>query len=351
MSNSRRFVVFQTAFPGDVVLTLPLIQQLRQLFPDAFTGFVTIPGTADLLSNHPAVSERIVFDKRGADGGIAGIFRFAKKLRLGRFDTAIVPHRSLRSALVVFLAGIPRRIGFTRSAGRFLLTDVVEYDESAHEIDRNLSLLGPLGVGAKQQRMPSLYPDYAAVEKVDQFIRAWRAGGGSGEPLVALAPGSVWATKRWPADRFAKLGRLLIRSGYGVVLIGSREERAMCGELMNSAGSPNVLNGAGDFSLLESAELIRRCELIVSNDSAPVHLAGAMRVPVVAIYGATVPRFGFAPRGNQDAIVEREGLACRPCGIHGGQRCPLGTFECMLTIPPEQVRDVIRRTLRQPATQ
>jgi heptosyltransferase-2 len=351
MSHSRRFVVLQTAFPGDVVLTLPLVQQLREGFPEAFTGFVAIPGTADLLNNHPAVSERIVFDKRGADSGIGGILRFAKKLRLGKFDTAIVPHRSLRSALVVFLAGIPRRIGFARSAGRFLLTEVVDYDESAHEIDRNLSLLKPLGVGGKQQRMPSLYPDYVAVEKVDRFVRAWRGGGGSGEPLVALAPGSVWATKRWPADRFAKLGRLLIRSGYGVVLIGSREERVLCGELMNSIGSPNVLNGAGEFSLLESAELIRRCGLIVSNDSAPVHLAGAMRVPTVAIYGATVPRFGFAPRGRQDSIVEREGLACRPCGIHGGPQCPIGTFECMLSISPEQVRDAIRRTLRKPATQ
>jgi heptosyltransferase-2 len=143
---------------------------------------------------------------------------------------------------------------------------------------------------------------------------------------------------------------MLIRSGFGVVLIGSREERALCDELMNSIRSPNVLNGAGEFSLLESAELIRRCGLIVSNDSAPVHLAGAMRVPIVAIYGATVPRFGFAPRGKQDTVVEREGLACRPCGIHGGERCPIGTFECMLSITPEQVRDAVRRTLRQPAT-
>jgi heptosyltransferase II len=350
MSHSRKFVVVQTAFPGDVVLTLPLVQQLREMFPDAFTGFVAIPGTADLLDNHPAVSERIVFDKRGADRGIGGIFRFAKSLRVRNFDVAIVPHRSLRSALVVFLAGIPRRIGFTRSAGRVLLTDVVDYDESAHEIDRNLSLLGPLGGGGNRQCMPSLYPDYAAVDKVDQFLRAWRAGGGSGEPLIAIAPGSVWATKRWPAEKYAGLGKLLLRAGYGVVLIGSSDDRALCAGLMNSIGSPDVLNGAGEFSLLESAELIRRCRLIVSNDSAPVHLAGAMRVPVVAIYGATVPRFGFAPRGKQDAIVEREGLACRPCGIHGGQRCPIGTFECMLSITPDMVRDAIRRTLRHSAT-
>jgi heptosyltransferase-2 len=98
------------------------------------------------------------------------------------------------------------------------------------------------------------------------------------------------------------------------------------------------------LTLLESAELIRRCRVIVSNDSAPAHLASAVGTPVVAIFGATVPRFGFGPRGPGDIVVETEGLFCRPCGIHGGNSCPIKTFECMERILPERVfREVVLR--------
>jgi heptosyltransferase-2 len=346
MTNHRRILVFQTAFPGDVVLTLSLLEHLRASFPEAYLAIVTIPGPADLLQDHPAVSEQIVYDKRGADRGIRGILRIARTLRARNFDTAIVPHRSLRSALVVYLANIPRRIGYDRSSGRFLLTDLVAYDPSAHETERNLSLLRPLGNDRAPVGLPSLYPGYAKVQKVDTIIREWRAQGGSGATFIALAPGSVWATKRWPADRFAALGRMFAKRGYALALIGGSEDRRVCGELVNLIGSRDVLNAAGDLSLLESAELIRRCGLLVSNDSAPMHLAVAMRVPVVAIFGPTVPHFGFGPRGVQDVVVERNGLSCRPCGIHGGRRCPIGTFECMLSIPPSQVFETANTILR-----
>jgi heptosyltransferase-2 len=159
--------------------------------------------------------------------------------------------------------------------------------------------------------------------------------------IVALAPGSVWATKRWPEEYYAALGRLLDDHGFSVVLVGGEDDRELCTRIADTFPGRRALVAAGKLTLLQSAELLRRCRIVVTNDSAPMHLAVAVATPVVAIYGATVPSFGFAPRGPRDRVVEREGLSCRPCGIHGGNSCPIGTFACMLEVQPGQVFSVL----------
>jgi heptosyltransferase-2 len=127
VNTARKFVVVQTAFPGDVVLTLPVFQTLRRRFPGAWIAGVVTPGAAPLLENHPAIDEVIEFDKRRRDRGFAGLWRLAARLRGSRCDVVIVPHRSVRSAVLTFLARIPHRIGFTTSAGAVLFTQRVPY--------------------------------------------------------------------------------------------------------------------------------------------------------------------------------------------------------------------------------
>jgi len=337
MTGPRRILLFQTAFPGDVVLLLPLAEALRRTFPRAHIAAVTIPAAAELLANHPAVDEIIRYDKRGSQRGIAGANALARTLRQKRFDTALIPHRSIRSAALCARAGIPKRIGFSTSAGRLFLTVTVRYDPSMHEIRRNLSLAGPLGISEEGLPLPSLYPSASDVAAVDALLKGWRGLRGTGGEWVAVAPGSIWNTKRWPHDRFAQMIRQLLSRGLAVVLIGGTSDEELCRQIAEGTDSHDVLNAAGRLSLLQSAELIRRCTVLVSNDSAPMHLAVAMRVPVVAIFGATVPRFGFAPAGRADSVVEKVGLSCRPCGIHGGKVCPVGTFECMLSIEAGRV--------------
>jgi heptosyltransferase-2 len=125
--------------------------------------------------------------------------------------------------------------------------------------------------------------------------------------------------------------------GFNVLLVGSREDEELCREICAMTQTNKVVNAAGKLSLLQSAELIRHCRVLISNDSAPMHLAVAVGTPVVAIFGATVPEFGFAPRGPHDIVIETKGLKCRPCSIHGGKKCPIKTFECMMAITPEIV--------------
>ena len=340
--TSRRYLVFHTAFLGDIVLVLPLLQALRNSEPSAFIALVTTPAAASIVQGHPAVDEVIPYAKRTDDRGLKGILRLASSLRSRKFDVALVPHRSLRSALVVSLARIPQRIGFERSAGRWLFTEVVKYRSRVHEIDRNLDLLVPLGIRPSHRILPQLPVNPTASGIVDSFIE--KHEGGPGGKLIAIAPGSVWATKRWPADRFAIVARELQAMGHTVLLVGGAEDVLLCNQVAEGSGfAPVVL--AGRLSIRESAEAIRACAVLITNDSAPQHLGVAVGTPVIAIFGATAPTFGFAPVGPNDHVVETLGLECRPCAIHGGRKCPNGTIACMLSIEPTTVVQAVQQIL------
>ena len=335
MRSISRILVVQTAFIGDVILTLPLIQTLKEFFPQAEVDVVLVPRAAEICRNHPAIDRIIEYDKNGKDKGLAGFRRIVRTLREREYQIAVVPHRSLRSSSLAFLSRIPLRVGFGKGGGRSLLTKRVPYDSGIHEIERNLSLLAGIGIRDFGKVLPKVYPSAADQSRASEII--------SGIPaerrtkLIAVAPGTIWNTKRWLKERFAELIAIVVDEGFGVVLVGGKEDAGLCGEILDQANRSFVINTAGTLSLLESAELIRRCLLTLSNDSAPMHLSVATGTPVVAIFGATVPSFGFAPYGPHDSVVETHGLTCRPCSIHGGAECPIKTFDCMVQITSDRV--------------
>lgn len=335
MSDFRSVVVIQTAFIGDVILTLPLIQAVRTHFPGAAVDVVVIPKSKELFENHPDIREVIVFDKKGADGGLRGLRRTASRLKSRSYDLALIPHRSLRSALLARMAGVPVRIGFDRSAGRMLLTGSAAYYKDQHEIERNLSLLSKIAAAPVQRQLPRTYPSASDAKRIDRLLIELEVG--SPDRLVAIAPGTVWNTKRWLKERFASLAVNFDDAGYEVVLIGGMEDYALCAEIRTLSGSSRVHPVAGLLTLLQSAELLRRCSLLICNDSAPMHLAASVGTPVVAIFGATVPAFGFGPSGPHDVVVDTMGLKCRPCSIHGSDTCPIKTFDCMVDISHDRV--------------
>jgi len=353
MTTPERILVIQTAFIGDVILTLPLIQALRAALPRSRIAVVTTPRTAGVLENHPAIDEVIPFDKGGAERGIPALLRRARMLGSMGFQVALVPSRTLRSALLARLAGIPERVGFDQSPGRMLFTRIIPYRRTDHEIDRDLALAVPLGVSPQHPLPPQVHPSAHDAARVDTVLREHCGGRAGFDPqrMIALGPGSVWNTKRWPEERYAELAGLLAADGWSVVLVGGEADAPLCARIAERLAPHPVLNAAGRLSLLQSAELIRRCRVAVSNDSAPMHLAVSVGTPVVAIYGATVPAFGFAPRGPHDRVVEINGLECRPCGIHGGVKCPITTFDCMVRISSADVRSTILQVLHGAHTQ
>jgi heptosyltransferase-2 len=341
----NNILVIQTAFIGDAILTLPLIQVLKKNYPHSSIDVVVVPRTVEIFSHHPAISSIIPYDKRGKDSGLIGFWRLRNQLCAKNYNLIIIPHRSLRSALLGRLLKPNVCIGFDRSVGRLLFTKVVHYEPTDHEIDRNLSLLSPLSLLINRNELPKLYPSVENAKVVDSVLDNY--GLNKENHIVTVAPGTIWNTKRWPANRFAAVCKQLSSECSAVLLIGGKEDNALCEEIAGMSKANNVFNVAGKLSLLQSAELIKRSHVIISNDSAPMHLAVAVGTPVVAIFGATVPEYGFAPRGAHDIVIETKGLTCRPCSIHGGKTCPIGTFECMMAITPELVVNKVLPFLRK----
>jgi heptosyltransferase-2 len=332
-------LVIQTSFLGDTVLTTPLLAQLANRGP---VDVVTTPASAALLANHPAVRTIIAYDKRGADRGLLGLWRLSQRLRANHYDIALLAQGSWRSAALALLAGVPSRLGFTTSAGRLLYTKRVPYRDDLHHAARLLMLARPNGREPTPAELrPSLAPGDAERQAVDALLRD--GGVGPDERLIALAPGSVWGTKRWPF--YPELAAELTREAR-LVILGSDADTPLADAIV--AAAPRSLDATGRLSLLASAELIGRCTVLVTNDSAPLHLASAMGTPTVAIFGPTVPDFGFGPLAPRASVVGHDALPCRPCDRHGPQRCPLGHHRCMRELSPSMVAERTRTLLLNP---
>lgn len=334
-------MILQTAFAGDVILTTPLVRRIKEIFPKAEIHFLVKPDTSTLLHNNPYIDALYTYDKRGSERGIGALWKWMVKLRKEHFDIALIPHRSIRSALLVWGAHIPRRIGFCRSAGSFLFTDVVPYLNEVHEVERNLQLLQVFGEN-QNVLSPELYPGSEEKKEVDRFFNEMNIE--ADEKVLAIAPGSVWFTKRWLPEGFAEVARQVWRKwGIRSILVGGKEDEDLAEQIINQQNR-FIVNGVGRFSLLASAELIRRCCTILTNDSAPLHLAVAVGTPAVAIFGPTIPSFGFAPYGDHHQVIEKN-LDCRPCAIHGGKKCPEGHFRCMKDVSPDEVIEVLKHNI------
>lgn len=323
-------LVIQTAFLGDVVLTTGLLAALAERYGPV--DVMVSRAAAPLLETHPAVRAVLVYDKHGADRGPRGWLRAAGRVRRGNYTRAFLPHRSLRTALLARWAHIPERVGFADAAAPWLYTKRVPRPRTGHEAERLLALAEPPPGTEARVHIELTTDDRDAAY-------AWLAERGIGDGFLAMAPGSVWATKRWPG--YGELARLVPGP---IVVIGGPGDEAAAQPVLDAAPE-RVMSAAGSVPLRVSAALIERAAVLVTNDSAPLHLAGAVGTPSVAIFGPTVPSFGFGPRGS-GAVVERSDLACRPCSTHGPARCPLRHHRCMREIPAAVVRDTIATLVR-----
>jgi heptosyltransferase II len=321
---SSATLVIQTAFLGDVVLTTPLLSALAAQHGPV--DVVTTPVAAPLLETLPAVRKVIPYDKRGSDRGWSGVRRLAGRLRAEKYVRAYLPHRSLRTAALAFLARIPSRIGFS-GGWSFLYTATRPKPRTGHETDRLLTL-------AKEP--PGAYPPRLRPTAADEQAAAALVDG----PFVALAPGSIWGSKRWPY--YADLARHLAER-HAVVVVGGAEDAELGNEIVRAVAPTGrrAVNACGKLTLRQSAALIGKAALLVTNDSAPLHLATAMGTPIVALFGPTVTEFGFGPLGPGDVALGMDGLLCRPCSPHGPPQCPLGHHRCMREVTVQAVTRAI----------
>ena len=314
------------------MLTTPLLVALAARHGPV--DVVTTPAAAPLIETHPAVRRVIPYDKKGRDRGLGGLVRLARALRAEQYECAYLPHRSLRTALAAWLARIPQRVGFD-DGWRSLYTDVRRRATQGHEIDRVLALAG---VTVHRIR-PSLHVPLADRTATEGFLREH----GIRERFVALAPGSIWGSKRWP--HYSELAERLAGS-VGIVVVGGPEDAGLAADITAAVARSGgqAVSGCGRLTIRQSAEAIRRAAVLVTNDSAPLHFAQAVDTPTVAIFGSTVTSFGFGPRGPRDRVVQLDGLPCRPCSAHGPPSCPLGHHLCMKSLSVQDVLQAIEET-------
>ena len=376
----NKILIIQTAFIGDVILTLPLIELLTEKYSKPVIDFLTIPSSKNLLDNHPDINRLIIFDKKMKDKGFRGLIRVGNLLEKNRYDICLTPHRSLRSAYLSYKSKAKIRTGFSNAAYKNAFTHIIEYQKNIHEIARNLSMLGALGFTHTEIRYPKIYPDNNDIGVVERYINhpvtspvhestfrcdpsiqnrelketsVFSVNNNKEKDnsnnlfkkktrknpltvnLFAIAPGSIWPTKRWPLDYYEEVCYYLVKKGLTVILIGGTGDVVLCDQIKNDTG--NIISLAGKLTLRQTYYLLTRCKGLLTNDSAPLHLGMAASIPVYAIFGPTVPEFGFAPYGDNGFVIQNQYLNCRPCGIHGGNECPTKTFDCMEKIIPKIV--------------
>ncbi len=317
-----KFLIVQTAFPGDVILATALLEKLHAYYPESELHFLLRRGNEGLLAGHPFLKKVWVLDK--TSGKTRNLLRLAWLIRRERFTHVINVHRFASSGLLTALSGAEHRIGFAKNPIAFSYTrnlpHIISPPHAArgiHEVERNQTLVAHLTDA--QPAAPRLYPtaaDRAAIASLQ------------GQPYVCIAPASVWPTKQFPAERWALLTQKL-SPVHRVYILGGPGDALLGADIVAKSGLDESSNLCGRLTFLQSAAMMEGAAMNYTNDSAPLHMATAMHAPLTAVFCSTVPQFGFGPLGEGARVVQHPGpLYCRPCGLHGRKKCPEGHFRC-----------------------
>lgn len=334
-----KVLVIRLSSVGDIILTSLAVRALRNAFPEAALDVLVKESFAPLYTFSPHVDTvRTIPDNAGLNDA-AEVRRSLMRIE---YDIVVDLHNSLRSRLIRFGLGSKRYVfGKPTLRKRLLVATKINLLRPIRPIPlRYLDACRPLnltddGKGLELfSKEPSVRVDTMRV---------------SHHPIVALATGARHATKRWPPERFAELGRRIVdKLGGSIVLLGSPEESELCGEIERAIDRPgSVRNVAGAGSILDAADIISQCDLVVANDSALAHVAAARKKPAVSIFGSTVEEFGFVPFGTAVRVVQVDGLSCRPCTSIGRDDCPLGHFKCMRLIAVDDVMSAVESLLKE----
>jgi heptosyltransferase II len=326
----KRVAVRVTNWIGDAVMNTPALGAIRATFPDAEIVVIANPMVAELFSPHPYCDRVIVYDKKRAHQGMAGLVRFAGELRRERFDMAILLQKAMEAAIMTFLAGIPIRLGYRTDGRRLLLTHGLPFADKRHrhQSANYLDLLRPFNItgGDGRQR---LYCTEAEIAWADSVLSA--------ERWAAINPGAAYGSaKRWIPERFAEVGdQLAAEFNLRIILTGGPAEGEI-GRDIEAAMGCSPLNMIGKTNVRQMMALLSRCSLMVTNDSGPMHVAAALGVPVAAIFGPTDHTATY-PLTEHYQIIRRE-ADCAPCGA---RQCPTD-HRCMELVSAEDVLKSVR---------
>lgn len=302
----KNILVVRTDRIGDVILTTPALSVLRKAYPQARITLLVTPVTRDLVSKNPDINEVIVDDRSGAHRGAMGFFKLVFELKSRKFDLAIIFHTKKRTNSLCFFAGIPRRIGYKNEKFGSLLTDPLEdkrHEGKKHEAEYCLDVLKSLGIGSTDLTLNvSVHED--AEQWVEQFVQQNRIS--KEDKLIAIHPGASDPSKRWPESRFAELIDMIVETNMGkVVLVGEPNVRSISREIM-SLTRHKVYELTGLTTIAQLVSLLNHADILVSNDSGPVHIAAGLGRPVVSIFTRNLPGINperWGPLGKKAVTI------------------------------------------------
>ncbi|MGB2958433.1 MAG: lipopolysaccharide heptosyltransferase II [Bacteroidota bacterium] len=335
---------------GDVVLSSLLVRVFRRRFPHAQIDYLVKAEFAGLVRVNPNIS-RVIELPAGAT--FSDLRNIRKRILASGYDLIVDIHDSLRSRYVSLGARRVVRIR-KRKLARFLLVRLkwnvyASFGGAPGVAERYLEPVRPLGVTNDGEGLEVFLEDRDH-EKAETILRVSKVSPEAA--IIGIAPSARHANKQWPGERFAETALTLLRDPKATcILLGSAEERERCTAIMqrviSAAPDARIINVAGSLSLTEAAALMDRCSLVISNDSGLMHIAAARKRKVVALFGPTVRQFGFFPYGTDSIVLERNGLACRPCTHIGRSSCPKRHFRCLEDIEPDHVVKSVEQFLRQ----
>lgn len=344
MREGFDFVVWiQTSFLGDIILSTGAFRAFRQRFPQKKQFLITTKIGVAALVGHPDLDGIVEFEKSGL--GLPAFLKMRTQAKLwqktwGR-GLVLQAHRSTRSTLLSHFLRLPV-VTYLQTAASWGAAARVERVAMMHEASRVALLLEPLGLPrlSSSDLRPNLsvYSGEWSAELQAFFLAATTAA--DRRPVVGIVPGSVWATKKWPANYYGQIVAKLLQMGWRVILLGAKSEQQDGEVIVETEGvgsHDRLFNAIGKTSLDELRAIYPRLHLVISNDSSSLHYASAFNVPAIAIFGATVPGLGFGPLSDWHRLSEHMNMPCRPCSDHGPQRCPLGHFRCMKDLQIDQI--------------
>jgi len=325
-----KVVVWQSAFLGDLVLTSNLLLNLFENLPSAEIFLVARPFAVELFKNfHPNL--RII----PLEKTLKGTWKVIKTVKGG--DLAFGVQRGTRTSLSLFLAKIKERVGFNSAELAFLYTKRVEHSWGIHEVERNQKLLKAVGLKVFTDKL-FLPIDTNLLKEVKEKFELPKE-------FVAVAPSANFEPKRWSSSHFAELIEKITSKGWPVVLIGAKgKDERVAQKVVSKLRDPSkVINLVGRTSVRKLVHIIKLSRLVISNDSAPVHIAEAVETPVITVYCATSSYYGFFPR--RGLFFEPKNLSCHPCKPNP-KVCKAGTEECRWTVSPEEVWEGVKQLLK-----
>lgn len=338
--NINKILIIRFSSIGDIILTTPVLMALKEKYPKAELFYVTKKEYVELVELFPNVDDIFCIDSKNK---IKGLIELIKKINLERFNLLIDLHRSLRSIILYYFSFAKHKLHYSKYRFKRFLRIHFKWkllSKNLHVIDYYFKPLEKFGISSNNRELK------LSVSKDLQGLVENKFGIVNDNLIIGICPGAKWETKRWPIDKFAELGDKLIDSlNAKVILLGGPDD-LLIGEKMEYLMMNKPINLIGKTSLSELVALIKWCNIIITNDSSPLHIAVALKIPSISIFGPTTLDFGFGPYGDGHIVLEKD-LSCRPCSSHGSKKCPDKTFKCMELITCDEVFQAVKKILNR----